>query len=188
MYTLVKKEDIYALQSKTDVERIRIIAKGFKNNGTLLPALKYSLWALKQGGILEVFDSGPNSDHISPYNLPFSLIQMQVISALKENVEILKIDSEKYKIFLKKITANPEKKWQCGIIFSGQENEKSSLLRCIQSIRNENELASENSIIVCGPKINIDFLNRYKNVSYLVYHNPKSNNLFPISSKKKLSY
>ena len=134
-------------------------------------ALKYSFWALKNKGILNIIDNGPYDVSIKPYRINFYQINQVIFQFLKDSVKLIRRDFKNGTICLQKIKSeNTPKGWSCGVIYSGNQNEQLALTKCLDGIFSQEIFLKTNSeVIVCCPKkSDTSFFKEY----------PKNQNLF----------
>lgn len=135
------------------VAKIQIHSKRFRRSGTLRHALKYSLWALMPGGILEIFDSPSAGEGYSTHQYNFWHIRHELFKSIGKDLEIESIDSRQGHLLARKIEENYLGNGiTLAIVFGGAQAELPLLREQLSSIVNQQPAPTiPVEILVCGP-------------------------------------
>lgn len=179
------RADLNDLYRHAGLNHILLHTNHFKYRGLMPLALKRSLYALREGGRLEIVDDGFSSTNSPPFEVPFNLIRQWTFKLLGRDTKLIKIDLKASTIVLERTRRVTAPGWSAGVTFSGSDREIPTLQTCLDGLLDQPELRAENGgeIVVCGPTRDIDFLDDYPSVRYLVY-NPQPLPRFMICEKK----
>lgn len=179
------RADLIALYRQTGLDHVRLHTQHFKYRGLMPLALKRSLYALREGGRLEIVDGGFFSVNSPPFEVPFNLIRQWTFKLVGRDTKLIEIDIKASTMTLERTRAVAAPGWSAGVIFSGSDKEIPTLHTCLKGLLDQPELRRENGgeIVVCGPTRETGFLADYPDVRYLVY-DPEPSPRFMICAKK----
>ncbi|MGB1430483.1 MAG: hypothetical protein ACPG6J_01385, partial [Flavobacteriaceae bacterium] len=89
-----RASEIQWLKRAEGLSQVILLTKRLKYQGVLHYALKYALWALPDGGIIEIKDSGPLSADSRPYTINFNQVCQVVWTFLKDEITLISIDRD----------------------------------------------------------------------------------------------
>ncbi len=187
-FIVSEPKDVQIIQKKQDLRRVVVRTKKLKYRGLLPIALKYSFFALAEGGHLEIFDE-PDAGPVSPpFKINFSLVRLWVFSYLGRDTKLCEFDTNAGRILLQRTKPITEPGWSVGIVFSGSSNEIANLHTCISAILTQEGFSdadglSLNELIVCGPSEASHVVHRYSSVKYLPFDGAETER-FEICKKK----
>lgn len=187
-FSISRSDDLGAARQRRMVDRVTIYTQRLKHRGLLPYALKYGLWALKPGGVLEIWDEGSNNYSMNAFAMPFEAVRHCVFGCLGSDVAIEAVDlARKHLVFRRQLPLTPSG-WSAGVVFSGSDGEIPQLLACLDGLECQPELseAMGGEIIVCGPRRDLSFLSDRPHVRYLEFDVEASPRLMITAKKNAL--
>lgn len=156
-----------------DLETVTVVTRRLKFRNLLPCALKYALWAVRPGGHILVEDDGGNDPAPPAYAISQNLVRQWIARFIGHDVEWSGTD-EHGRIRLTRVRPIMKPGWSAGVVFSGSDGEVPTLLKCLDGLNAQPELAAENGgeILVCGPPRGLDFLTPHPHVRYVEFPSP----------------
>jgi transposase InsO family protein len=172
------------LRTLYDLDEVVLQTSRLKYSGLVPCAVKYALWALRQGGRLIVEDTGRADATFVPFTVPFNLIRQWIFKFAGNDVELESFDAAG-RMVLRRIAPVTPPGWSAGIVFSGSDAEIPTLRASLQGLLAQPELLPQagGEIAVCGPARDLAFLDEFPSVRYIVYDEP-SDGRFLVCRKK----
>lgn len=178
--------DIKDIYSKFD--EITVYTKNIKYDNVLAYAFKYSVWALKKGGILKIKDEPTQGYGNKKGYIDFWQIKYQLFKYINQYIKLDSLDNKNGTIIATKVI---QEKLNNGvsfcIVFSGNENEIEYLYKSIDSIVSNTIDENMYEILIVGPsnfnaskiiskyKIKISYFEFDLNTTYRVEITKKKN-------------
>lgn len=180
--------DLYELRRQRLLDAVTIECGAIKRAGSLRYALKYALWAVRPGGIVDIVDDGPPGYDVRPFQIPFSVVTQQAFKLYDGDAICEDIDSAAMRLRFRRIRPLPRTGWSAGIVFSGNANEVPAIRACLDTLYRQPELARKNAgeVIVAGPAAASDVLDTHCDATYLAFENSEGPRAFTAAKKNAI--
>lgn len=179
-------EQLTRLRSECDLNAISLDLTRFLRGNLPLYAIRRALWSLSAGGRLTLH--APTSrDSVSflPGRWTIQFIAQLAAKASDELGKIVELDTQARKLVIERTEAVlPVGPWSAAIIYSGRPEESEMLRQCVDSLRQQPEIANGGQLLVCGPAANRDMVTRATDAEYLDYDVPQVAGRFLVGAKK----
>lgn len=180
--------DLYQLRGLRLLDSVTLETRAIKRAGCLRHALKYALWAVRPGGMVEIVDDGPRNYDTVPYQIPFSLVLQQVFKLFDGEAECQDIDQAGMRLRFTRTRPEPERGWAAGIVFSGNAAEVPAVRACLDALFAQAELApGRGQVIVAGPAAASDVLDTHRTAHYLAFENAEGPRAFTAAKKNAIA-
>ena len=166
------RASLRSARGQFDADTVTIDTQRLKYRNLLPCAAKYALWAARPGGRIIVVDAGGRNAAPPPYEISFNLVCQWLFKFIGADCRLVSL--EPGRLELERVLPQMEPGWSAGVVFSGNDAEIPTLLRCLDGLVAQPELgpSQQGEIIVCGPDRETAFLARYPGVRYLVFDTP----------------
>jgi hypothetical protein len=179
---IASPEDIVRARTAIDHDAVVVDARRLKASGLLPLALKYALFAVREGGRIMVEDE-PDSELGSPaYAVPHKLVRQWTFQFLGRDVELISLEPPG-RIELRRTRPITPPGWSAGIVFSGRDAEIPVLLKALDGLHAQPELSE---IAVCGPPRDLSFLEGFARVRYVEHVDPPGERVMIAAKKNAL--
>lgn len=182
--TIANVDDLHRLRHMSGLGEVVLRVGRFKRRGLYLHALKYGLWAVRQGGRIVIEDDDPESQSIDAYAFSATMARQVALSVLGPHCTVDRSGVPGRIVFTRTTDVPADDAWSAGVVFSGADKEIETLHQCLDGLMRQPRLTGEGGeIVVCGPARDMAFLDNYPSVRYLEFQTPPEKP-FPISRKK----
>lgn len=176
--------DIAAARLIVDRDAAIVDARRLKRLGLLPLALKYALFAVREGGRIIIEDE-PDRELGSPaWSVPHKLVRQWTFQFIGRDTELVSLEPFG-RIELRRTRAATSAGWSAGIVFSGKDGELPTLLKALEGLVRQPELI-DGEIAVCGPPRDLDFLAPYPGVRYVDHIDPPGERVMIAAKKNAL--
>lgn len=181
-------DDLYRLKEARYLDSVVVESGAIKRAGVLRYALKYALWAVRPGGVIEIIDDGPRNYDVTPYQMPFSLVAQQAFKLFARDAECLDIDQAGMRLRFRRTKSEGARDWTAGIVFSGNPGEVSAVHACLDALFLQRELApgGGGDVIVAGPAAARGVLDKHPHARYLAFENAEGPRAFTAAKKNAI--
>ena len=174
-------DDIVRARMAIDHDAVIVDARRLKMTGLLPLALKYALFAVREGGRIMIEDEADNELGSPACAVPHKLVRQWTFQFIGRDTELALL--EPGRIELHRIRPVTPPGWSAGIVFSGRDAEIPTLLKALDGLGTQPELGE---IAVCGPPRDLGFLNDFPGVRYIEHVDPPGERVMIAAKKNAL--
>lgn len=166
------RASLAAARHIVDRDEVTIDTARLKHRNLLPCALKYAYWATRPGGRIIILDQGGKDAAPPAHSVSFNLVRQWTFKFIGAGCRLLSM--EPGRLELERTAELLPPGWSAGVVFSGNDGEVPTLLRCLEGLARQPELDSEvgGEILVCGPARETGFLKQFPQVRYVEYETP----------------
>lgn len=177
--------DIACARMAIDHDAVIVDARRLKRTGLLPLALKYALFAVRQGGRIMVEDEADGEMGSPACAVPHKLVRQWTFQFLGRDAELVSLDPPG-RIELLRMRPVIPPGWSAGIVFSGRDAEIPTLLKALEGLHGQPELTEGGEIAVCGPPRDLGFLDGFPGVRYVEHVDPPGERVMIAAKKNAL--
>ncbi|MBN8751013.1 MAG: hypothetical protein J0I65_26460 [Variovorax sp.] len=186
MHMVTDMDSLARCRDLRDLEKVLIQTERLKYRGLLPCALRYAVWAVRQGGVIEIQDHGRLDASSPAFEFTFNNVRRCVARFCSRDTDL--VDLAPGLIRLRRRSQILPPGWSAGIVFSGRDEEIPTLMNCIAGLERQPELRRDRGgeIVVCGPQRDLGFLKSHPAVRYFVHETPDAPQLMICQKKNAL--
>jgi hypothetical protein len=171
-FTISDRASLSAARTMVDLDTVTVVTATLKHRNLLPHAFKYALWAVRPGGTIVIEDDGGRSAAPPAYEVSFNIVRQWAFKFIGAGCEVESLDARR--LVLRRTAPVLAPGWAAGVVFSGNDGEIPTLLRCLDGLALQPELdrTAGGEIVVSGPARDLGFLSDYPHVRYLPYETP----------------
>lgn len=178
---IASPDDIVRARMAIDHDAVIVDAQRLKATGLLPLALKYALFAVREGGRIMVEDEADRELGSPAYAVPHKLVRQWTFQFLGRDTELVSLEPGRIELRRTRPVTPPG--WSAGIVFSGRDAEIPTLLTALEGLRAQPEL---DEIAVCGPPRDLAFLEGFAAVRYVEHVDPPGERVMIAAKKNAL--
>ena len=163
---IASPEDIVRARMAIEHDAVMVDARRLKTTGLLPLALKYALFAVREGGRILIEDEADGDMGSPAFVVPHKLVRQWTFQFIGRDVELLSLDPPG-RIELRRTRPVTPPGWSAGIVFSGRDAEIPTLLKALEGLHAQPELTGGGEVVVCGPPRDLGFLDGFPAVRYV---------------------
>lgn len=180
---IASAEDIARARHQIDHDAAIVDARRLKTTGLLPLALKYALFAVREGARIMIEDE-PDQELGSPaFAVPHKLVRQWTFQFIGRDTELVALEPGRIELRRTRPVTPPG--WSAGIVFSGRDAEIPTLVKALEGLHAQPELTDGGEIAVCGPPRDVDFLRDFPAVRYIEHVDPPGERVM-IAAKKNV--
>jgi hypothetical protein len=177
-------EDIARARHQIDHDAVVIDAARLKATGLLPLALKYALFAVREGARIMIEDE-PDEELGSPaWRVPHKLVRQWTFQFIGRDTELAALEPGRIELRRTRPVTSPG--WSAGIVFSGRDAEIPTLRKALGGLHAQPELTDGGEIAVCGPPRDLGFLAGFPAVRYIDHVDPPGERVMIAAKKNAL--
>jgi hypothetical protein len=174
-------EDIVRARQQIDHDAVIVDAQRLKTTGLLPLALKYALFAVREGARIMIEDEADQEMGSPAFAVPHKLVRQWTFQFIGRDTELVSLEPGRIELRRTRPVTPPG--WSAGIVFSGRDAEIPTLLKALQGLHAQPELTDGGEIAVCGPPRDLGFLADFPAVRYVEHADPPGERVM-IAAKK----
>ena len=181
---IASAEDIARVRHQVDHDAVVVDARQLKKTGLLPLALKYALFAVREGGRIMIEDEADGELGSPAHRVPHKLVRQWTFQFIGRDTQIVSL--EPGRVELRRTRAVTPPGWSAGIVFSGRDAEIPTLLKALAGLHGQPELTEGGEIAVCGPPRELGFLKDFPAVRYVEHIDPPGERVMIAAKKNAL--